>query len=239
MKACLEASAEDAVPCGAVAGGEFNGVTRAATQNPSRWFLKICKGFFTSVLSAPHVSRDSMRYFSLFLLVCAPVLSAQTFSVGAKGGIRLTEPAGRADESRLYVVGPSLEVGFGRFGIEANALYSRFGTASLSGDVRGHSVEFPVLGKFYFTERRSAARPYASSGFAFRNIWFDDVRSSRFGNRRVNSTDPAVGAVVAGGVTFNAWALKLSPEVRYTRWGGFNSPATNPNQVQALLGITF
>ena len=30
--------------------------------------------------------------------------------------------------------------------------------------VRGHSVEFPVLGKFYFTDIHSAVRPYASSG---------------------------------------------------------------------------
>lgn len=169
------------------------------------------------------------------------ILSAQTsFSVGVKGGGLFTDPAERADESRRYVVGPSLEIGFGdRFGVELNALYSRFGAGSAGTSLRGHSVEFPALGKFYFADRRSEVRPYVSSGFAFRNIWFDDIRSNRFGSTRINSTDPAVGAVVAGGVTFRTWKLKLSPEVRYTRWGGFNSPATNPNQLQGLLGIFF
>ena len=137
-------------------------------------------------------------------------------------------------------MGPSLEVGFGRrAGIEVDALYSRFRAANAGQAVRGHSVEFPVLGKFYFADRQSAVRPYASSGFAFRNIWFDDQRSNRFGSTRLNSTEPAVGAVVAGGATFKTWILKLSPEIRYTRWGGYNFPATNPNQLQALLGITF
>jgi len=181
-----------------------------------------------------------MRYLSFFLLICAPILSAQTFSPGVKGGGLFTDPAERADQSHRYIVGPSLEIGFGqRLGIEVDALYSRFRAASAGGAVRGNSFEFPALGKFYFADRQSAVRPYVSSGFAFRNIWFDDVRSSRFGSRQVNSTEPAVGAVVSGGVTFKIWILNLSPEVRYTRWGGFNSPATNPNQLQAMVGITF
>ena len=144
-----------------------------------------------------------MRYFSFLVFVCAPILSAQTLSLGVKGGGRFTDPAERADESRRYIVGPSLEVGFGRrVGLEVDALYSRFRAANAGEAVRGHSVEFPVLGKFYFADRQSAVRPYASSGFAFRNIWFDDLRSDRFGSTRINSTEPAVGAVVAGGATF-------------------------------------
>jgi hypothetical protein len=97
---------------------------------------------------------------SFFLFLCAPILSAQTFSVGAKGGGSFTDPADRADQSRRYVVGPFVEVGFGpRVAIEVDALYSRFGAATGSGSVRGHSVEFPVLGKYYFADRESAVRP--------------------------------------------------------------------------------
>ena len=140
-----------------------------------------------------------MKYLSFLLFTCAPILSAQTLSLGVKGGGLLTDPAERADDSRRYVVGPSVEFGFGpRIGIEMNALYSRFGSVVTGGKVRGHSVEFPVLGKFYFADGNSAVRPHASSGFAFRNIWFDDLRSNQFGSRQINSTEPAVGAVVAG-----------------------------------------
>jgi hypothetical protein len=181
-----------------------------------------------------------MRVSLLLVLLCAPRLQAQTLSFGAKGGGFFTEPAGRADQSRKYAIGPMFELGLGsRVGLEIDALYSRFG-ASLAGvSVRGHSVEFPVLGKYYFSSRGSAVRPYAASGFAFRNIWFDDGRFGRFGSRFLNSTDPAVGAVVSGGVAFKASIFTFAPEVRYTRWGGYTYPATNPNQVQALLGVTF
>ena len=76
-----------------------------------------------------------------------------------------------------------------------------------------------------------------SSGFAFRNIWFDNDN----GRGRVGriSTDPAVGAVVAGGVSLKAWWLQVAPGFRYTRWGGSNFPATNLNEAQVLLGIQF
>ena len=61
------------------------------------------------------------------------------------------------------------------------------------------------------------------------------------GNRvaRTAVTDPAIGAVVGGGATFKVSLFRLSPEIRYTRWGGYNVPATNPNQLQALVGISF
>jgi hypothetical protein len=182
-----------------------------------------------------------MKHAVWVLLVCASSVGAQTLSFGVKGGGLFTEPAGRFDQSRRYLIGPSIEVGFGsRLGIEANALYSRFGSTISGVPIRGHSVEFPVLGKYYFADRNTAVRPFASGGLAFRNIWFDNVRSNRVaGNRQVNSTEPGVGAVFGGGVGFKVWVLKLAPEVRYTRWGGYNYPSTNPNQVQALLGINF
>ncbi len=123
-------------------------------------------------------------------------------------------------------MGPSFEIGIGdHFGVEANALYSRFGSRA----VLGHPVEFPVLGKFYFSPREPAV-PFVSGGFAFRNIWLDNQQFT-------SNTESAVGAVFGGGAGFKLWVLKLAPEVRYTRWDGYNFPATNPNQVQALPGI--
>src|SRR4051794_29073901 len=141
-----------------------------------------------------------MRPTALLLFVCASFASAQTFSVGAKVGGFFTSPADGADASRKYLVGPSVEIGFGsRLGVDIDALYSRFGTnfsaATTNGSaIRGNSFEFPVLGKFYFADRNAAVRPFAGAGFAFRNIWFDDGGAGfgRFGsNRSVASTEPA------------------------------------------------
>jgi hypothetical protein len=193
-----------------------------------------------------------MRNLALYFLVCAPLLNAQILSFGVKGGGLFTEAAERFDESRRYVVGPSVEIGFPyRIALEIDALYSRFGSSASASNnpgfndsrIRGHMLEFPVLGKYYFADREAAVRPYASSGFAFRNIWFDNGRSGR-NDRRFTSdfaagTEPAIGAVVSGGVAFGLGPLKLAPELRYTRWGGYNFPATNPNELQGLLGIRF
>ena len=183
-----------------------------------------------------------MRLTVSALLFCAACASAQTFTFGVKGGGFLTNPSDRADQSRKYIVGPAVEVGFAnRFGIEADALYSRFGTSASGFAIRGNTWEFPVLGKYYFATKSSAVRPFASAGAAFRNIWFDSAsRRGRTGqDRRIDSTEPATGAVVGGGAAFQLWRLKLAPEVRYTRWGGLNYPATNSNQAQLLLGIHF
>ncbi|MBL8209806.1 MAG: hypothetical protein JNK87_03805 [Bryobacterales bacterium] len=181
-----------------------------------------------------------MKFAVLLLCFAAFELPApaQTLSLGVKGGGFFTDPAERQDQSRKYVVGPSVEVGFGRIGVEANVLYWRFGSAVSGVRVRGHVMELPVLGKYYFAGRNAVVRPFAGAGFAFRNVWTDDGRG-RFGNREVASTEPGVGAVFGGGVAMKVWKLRLSPEVRYTRWGGYNFPVTNANQVQALLGVTF
>ena len=123
--------------------------------------------------------------------------------------------------------GTFVGIGFGpRVGIEVNALYSRFSAASGGAAVRGHSVEFPVLGKFYFADFHLAARPYASWGS--RSVTSGSTICARIALETAGSTalEPAVGAVVAGGVAFKTWILKLSPEIRYTRWGGYNFPAT-------------
>jgi hypothetical protein len=179
------------------------------------------------------------------LFVLSYIVTAQTFTFGVKGGAFITDPAEQLDQSRPYTVGPSFEVALpARFAVEANALYSRFGSSwfpasSSATQIRGNSWEFPVVGKHYFAERSSSIQPFASAGVAFRQIWLDGISGDRFGRRVSDSTDVAVGAVVAGGVALKAGRFRIAPEARYTRWGGYNYPATNPNQAQVLLGVTF
>lgn len=176
-------------------------------------------------------------------------LFGQAVSFGVKGGANLTDAADRYDESRRYVVGPSIEVRLpARFAIEGNALFNRFGASSslqqglATGRIRGNSWDFPVLGKYYFSGQSAGTRPFVSSGFAFRKIWFDDG-DRRFGQRGTtpfgSSSEVGVGAVFGGGVSLKAWRLHVAPEFRYTRWGGNNYPVTNLNQAQVLLGIQF
>lgn len=184
-----------------------------------------------------------MKHIAFLLIACVSPLPAQWLSAGVKGGGFFTDPAGRLDNSRKYVVGPMAEIGLHpRVGIELNALYSRFGTLAVTADGRtaaGNSWEFPILGKYYFTDKSGPVSPYLSSGFAIRHIWMENEGRRPGTTIRIPTTDPAAGAVVGGGVRVKMGMLTLSPEVRYTRWGGYNFPATNPNQIQALVGIGF
>ncbi len=129
----------------------------------------------------------------LAMVIGAGFVSAQTVSVGVKGGVALIDQAGNSDESRPYIVGPSIEVHlFGGFAVEADALYQRLGASSIfsafsllagspislagapisyeAARQRGNAWEFPLLGKYYFRARTSAWRPYLATGYNFRTI---------------------------------------------------------------------
>jgi hypothetical protein len=51
------------------------------------------------------------------------------------------------------------------------------------------------------------------------------------------------GFTVGGGVEFKAFRLRISPELRYTRWGGDSNvlgfAKSDQNQAQLLVGLTF
>ena len=185
-----------------------------------------------------------MRIAFGLLLLSASILSAQSFSVGVKGGALLTDPAERFDQGRRYIVGPAFELSLPtNLAVEINALYSRFGSSlSLTGlslgRTRGDSWQFPVLGKYYFSDARVGVKPFASAGLSFRQIWFERDES-RGGRRGASTSDLGIGAVAGGGIAIRFGRFTIAPEARYIRWGGSNFPATNPNEAQVLLGIGF
>jgi hypothetical protein len=120
------------------------------------------------------------------------VASAQLISIGAKGGVPFLDSSQGNDQSRPYIVGPSVEVRLpAGFAIEVDALYRRLGNTSqfgLSGNVtlippptvpyvsffidrfRGNSWEFPLLGKYYFRPRTTTWQPYIATGWSLRTI---------------------------------------------------------------------
>src|SRR5579871_351964 len=136
-----------------------------------------------------------MAKLALVLLLAASELTfAQPVSVGVLGGIPFIDQTNAGqDESRPYVVGPSVEVRLpGGFALEADALYQRLGTTvsyqflagatistgptiisafptiALSNRLRANMWEFPVLGKYYFRRRSSVWQPFVGTGWALR-----------------------------------------------------------------------
>ena len=208
-----------------------------------------------------------MKFSLLFL--CAGILSAQLFSVGVKGGVRLTgdlDTYWATSESKRYTVGPMVTAGLPvGFRLEFDALYRRVGFRSANSDIyfggsyterdRGNSWEFPIV------VRRALWRGiYAGIGYAPRVI----NGSKHFDSFFVTSINPLItthsesnlpgswdtthGVVGTVGIAKRVGPLRIAPEIRYTRW---NSPALNEygshgfsiqstqNQVDLLVGIGF
>jgi Outer membrane protein beta-barrel domain len=204
-------------------------------------------------------------------LALAGASFAQPVSVGVKAGVPLTDfvdaakgnQAAYFTNTKRYTVGATLELHLpARFGIEIDALYKRFGfdgqsvlagSTTLTG-TRGNAWEFPLLAKFEFVP--GPVRPFVDAGAAIRHI--TGIRQVRqvisagtFSSVELNNppefnkaTD--VGVAFGAGIALKIGRVRISPELRFTRWGGENlrDPVnallhTHRNQGDFLIGFTF
>lgn len=210
---------------------------------------------------------------ALFCSLSTVSIEAQLISVGAKAGVPAldafkiaTSGPGTTYEShfRRYTVGPMIEVGvpFG-FAIEFDALYRRIGYSSAADGAglvsyartSGNSWEFPLIVKHKFGPR--FFRLYAGGGATFNHLSdlktlgqsFDAVLN-RF--TLINLLVPSelrrsnnYGAVTVFGVQVGAGRVRVSPEIRYTRWGRRTFSDLNglfdseKNQFDFLIGLTY
>jgi hypothetical protein len=116
---------------------------------------------------------------------------------------------------------------------------------------RANSWEFPLTVNYGRDFAR--VRPFASGGASVR--WINSREGSeetfllipttqppqppfRLGEYRVDDAIAELGWVAGGGVRFDWRALRIAPEIRYTRWKSERFLPTR-NQVEFLLGIMF
>src|SRR3984893_7132216 len=215
-----------------------------------------------------------MKLTLLLVVLSSAAVFAQPISFGVKGGLPLTDFLDTVSGSRAtvtsvtnrYIVGPTLELRlpFG-LGIEAIALYRHFSynsTASLidvlsSVRTTSNDWEFPVLLKKRFGGV-GPVRPFVDAGVNFNKIsgLSQTVSNLVFPNRltTTSNSNPAelkndftAGFTIGGGVEIHLLILRISPEIRYTRWAneqfsGFFPPAgsltSNQNQAEFLVGFT-
>lgn len=212
-----------------------------------------------------------MKKAMFVLLALAGASFAQPVSIGVKAGVPLTDfvDAAKGNESayftntKRYTVGGTIEFHLpARFSIEIDALYKRFGfdgqsvsagSTTLTG-TRGNSWEFPMLVKFEMVP--GPVRPFVDAGASIRHLTgIKQVRqvisAGTFSSVEVNdppefnkATD--LGLTFGAGIAFKVGRVRISPELRYTRWGGENlrDPVnallhTRRNQGDFLLGFTF
>jgi hypothetical protein len=184
-------------------------------------------------------------------MLTSSISSAQGIAIGAVGGVRATDDltGGAASSvSPRYVVGPQLDIGlpFG-LGFEVDALYRREayqGVPQYAGfSEHFNSWEFPMLLKYRMPF--PLVKPFVEAGYVPRVI---SGSLSLTPTSMPNSDATSQGFVIGGGVQFGIGRLRLSPEVRYTRWNnapvaiffgdGPESQSTR-NQADILLGISW
>jgi len=147
-----------------------------------------------------------------------------------------------------------------RLSIEVDALYKRIGYQYestgpfVASRTVANSWEFPALLKFEIVP--GPVRPFVDFGVSVRHLsGIKQIRQTISGAtlNQVEITNPIefnkqndVGLTGGFGVAFKMGRVRISPEVRYTRWGGENlrDPInallrTNRNQGDFLLGFTF
>lgn len=179
----------------------------------------------------------------LCLLAGVSLAAAQPLGAGFKVGVPATDAfkvlpdptlGVFTGESHRYTIGPYVELRLpDKLAIEVDALYRSYDFRAAGVGVSASSWEFPVLIKHRFAA--GPVRPYFDAGVSFSRL--SDIKLSSL-NHRSN-----YGVVVGGGLEFNLFLMKVSPEVRYTGWGfrtfdGSQVQSTR-NQVAVLVGFGF
>ncbi len=190
----------------------------------------------------------------LLAALAAPVLAGDWFAIGVRAGAPLSDAfeSVKRESFRFnpstarFTIGPTAELflPFG-LGLEADLLYRRTemkvtqaagsGEPSASKETVGN-WDIPLLAKFRFPG--AGLRLFVTAGGAYRS--FGDLPALA-----TNLKDSGWGLVLGGGLQIKIGRLRLSPELRFTRWGSGESgrgPTViqyNRNQADFLFGITF
>jgi opacity protein-like surface antigen len=185
--------------------------------------------------------------------------SAQLISGGIRGGLPLTDfyqavsssGASLSSTSTRFIIGPTIELHLpAGFGLEADALYRHFDYRasvnlidSLANLGASNGWEFPLLLKYRLPG--PFVRPFLDAGVAF-DRWsgFKQLQVLAVTTRSdVSGTN--TGFVAGAGIELHTPLIRLSPEIRYTRWGASSitdvsgALRSNQNQVEVLVGLTF
>jgi hypothetical protein len=174
-----------------------------------------------------------VRLLPLALLV-APFAYGDALSVGFRAGVPLTDALNTSgvfkSKPKRYTVGPSLELRLPMgIGFEFDALYRKMAYAAGGSETSASSWQFPLLFKYRLPA--PVAHPFVTAGPVFHSLG----EALNFG--------PDRGFALGGGLDIKLPKVHVSPEVRYTRWGGTKdrTPGVlfNKNQVDFLVGFTF
>lgn len=183
--------------------------------------------------------------FSRRLLLAAIVTSLPALaqlSVGIKAGVPLNDvyvDAGqgiipRFGTTNRFLIGPEVDLNLPfHLGVEADALYRHYNL----GGSGVNEWDFPILLKYRFSDV-PVLHPFVDAGPIFNHV-------SEIPQATRNGSVP--GVVFGAGIDLHLLFLHVKPEFRYIHWTDVNHDfapldsnlASNQNQAQILLGVTF
>ena len=199
----------------------------------------------------PNLIRAWIFAATLLLAAGGPAHS-QIFSFGVKVGVPVTNvytlqfiaDGGAFANERRFTIGPTVEVHLPfHLSLEADALWRQSSFSTVGGHFSGNldsSVndwQVPILAKYEM--RLGPIHPFVDGGVVYRHV-------STTSSSVAPPTNPNTPGVCAGGgITLKLLHLRISPEIRYTKWPtpAFSSAyvpvISTSNQADVLVGITF
>lgn len=187
----------------------------------------------------------SLSFFAL------PLFAAGPFTFGIRGGLPVTgavdaigNRTGISVSNGSFIFGPTAGIRLpAGLSVEIDLLYRNFQFRSPLNSTDGRAWEFPIMLRWAGGGRVS---PLFASGVSFRNLGglgrLPDIAS----NVGILKDDKTAGLVLGAGLQIKVPFVRLTPELRYTRWGGLdvNDPfrriyQVNRNQFDFLIGLNF
>ena len=201
-------------------------------------FSQYAATFFSYTEDMSGLIRKILVGFSFTLAIT----SAQNIGYGVRGGLPLSDFLKAESKTGALtnvvkgrgniILGPMFEVRlpFG-LGIEADALYRRWDAEGPLSKGTASTWEFPVYGKFKMPG--IIVRPYAGAGMNFQRL--GDI-GKFIGGATVDKSRR--GFLGAGGIELKVPHVRISPEIRFTRWNDAG-PLRSTNQIDLLIGLSF
>ncbi len=217
--------------------------------NPSTRTLSQVPQTNMEINGTERASRVPMRLIFTFVLPLSLFShNGNTYRSGVTGGVPLNRmttsiPFG-PDESKRYTFGFTVETSLNEHvSVNFNPLYKRTGVRfgplpdanfslppgqqllQSSAQVRSHSLELPVIGKYTFRDGDRKVRPFLGAGFAFQTAWQQNdnrllIRNTATAsNQSVSSsrsfrTPFDVGAVASAGLNIRQDGQSSRPEIQ-------------------------
>lgn len=217
------------------------------------------KPLFTTRANAVRLRMDLVTRFLLLFILTVPASFAQFFSLGVKGGVPFADTLKIADRATYTsdkspaVFGPAVEIRLPLgLGGETGLYYRRLEYSTGTTRTAGQVWETPFLVKY--RAPGDHLRPFLTAGLSARWMARFKQRTPPSGSSpgSVIAQDPpelkgraSAGPTVGGGLELRLPLIRVSAELRYTRWGSSSllsaagGLATQLNQADLLLGLMF